>query len=130
MNATSPRSFHPLHSPRPEGGMAATQKSRSNVLAQNSGAEPRPVAVAGGGRADQALAAEGFRDWFAPAFARWLQANFRDPEMVAALFGVRYQTALNWWNGAHRASGDTVALVFLTFPQAVAWFLAEWEERA
>lgn len=66
----------------------------------------------------------------APAFARWLQANFAGPEIVATIFGVRYQTALNWWNGAHRASGDTVALVFLSYPQALAWFLSEWEDRA
>lgn len=71
-----------------------------------------------------------FRAWFAPAFARWLQSNFRDAEMVAATFGVRYQTAQNWWNGAHRPAGDTVALVFLAFPLAQAWFLAEWEGEA
>lgn len=121
MNATSPRSFHAVRSlPRGDGGTDAAQKSQSNVLAQKSWRDQPVLSVA----------AEGFRDWFAPAFARWLQSNFRNPEQVATLFGVRYQTALNWWSGAHRASGDTVALVFLAYPQAVAWFLSEWEDRA
>ena len=78
-------------------------------------------------RRQSAVAGDAFRDWFAPAFASWLQINFRDAESVAATFGVRYQTALNWWNAAHKASGDTVALVFIAFPHAVAWFLGEWE---
>lgn len=81
-------------------------------------------------QAGSVLAADGFRDWFLPTFARWLQANFRNHEHVAHDFGVRNQTALNWWNGDHRASGDTVALVFITFPAAVGWFLAEWEGRS
>jgi hypothetical protein len=74
-------------------------------------------------------ASDGFREFFLASFARWLQLNFRAPEQVAAVFGVRHQTALNWWNGRNRASGDVVGLVFLTFPAATAWFLAEWEGR-
>lgn len=76
-----------------------------------------------------ALSADDMRSWFAPAFARWLQANFANIEAVAVGFGIRYQTARNWWNAEHRASGDTVALVFLAFPEAVACFLQEWEGR-
>lgn len=124
MNATSSRAFRSLHPlPQADDGTAGTQKSWSNVLVQSSGSDASrnaPVAVEAGR----------VRDWFAPAFARWLQANFAGPEIVATIFGVRYQTALNWWNGAHRASGDTVALVFLSYPQALAWFLSEWEDRA
>lgn len=131
MNATSPRSFPSVHSlPRGDDGTAGIQKSQSNVFPQSSGAGALPGRVEGGDRLAQVIEAERFRDWFAPAFARWLQENFRNPELVATLFGVRYQTALNWWSGANRASGDTVALVFLTYPQAVAWFLSEWEDRA
>lgn len=75
----------------------------------------------------QDLGSDGFRDFFMTAFARWLQLNFRTPEQVAATFDVRHQTALNWWNARNCASGDTVGVVFLHFPAAVAWFLAEWE---
>lgn len=141
MTAAPSRPSHHLHSyPRPDVDTAGPQKSRSKVLPQSSG-PARASDLAGGQvhrraralagrRGGAALEAEGFRDWFAPAFARWLQANFRDAELVASLFGVRYQTALNWWNGAHRASGDTVALVFMAYPQAVSWFLSEWKGRA
>lgn len=140
MTAASPRSFHTDYAlPRPEIGTSPAQKSRSNVLPQSFGAEDgqrasdmvaspahqRARALAA--RVTPVCAAPDFRDWFAPAFARWLQSNFISPEVVAAEFGVRYQTALNWWNAGHRASGDTVALAFLTFPDAVAWFLHEWE---
>lgn len=132
--------------------MAGTQKSRSKVF----GPAAAPVS-AGGGYAGRALsslsasalalspahtrarllarpvppmlAAPEFRDWFAPAFAAFLHANFASPEVVAVQFGVRFQTALNWWNADHRASGDTVALAFLSFPDAVGWFLQQWEAR-
>lgn len=144
MTAASPRSFPLAHSfSRAEHGTAAAQKSRPKVLAQSSGAAragrhgPAARDLAGAAAHERArhlaalrqagIGGEGFRIWFAPAFARWLQINFRDAETVAVTFGVRYQTALNWWNAAHRASGDTVALVFMSFPHAVAWFLAEWE---
>lgn len=88
----------------------------------------------GGGRADPmavlgGIDARAFKTWFAPKFAEWLQGNFRSPEHVAYLFGVRNSTAWNWWNGDNRASGDAVALVFISFPDAAAWFLAEWGRR-
>ncbi|MEP5730312.1 MAG: hypothetical protein ABJL67_13200 [Sulfitobacter sp.] len=70
-----------------------------------------------------------FKSWFAPAFSKWLQAHFSNPEQVAAVFNVRNSTAWNWWNGDNRASGDAVARAFMIFPDAVAWFLAEWEGR-
>lgn len=143
MTAAPPRSFPSAYSlPRVEHGSGGAQKSRSKVFTQSScvvpgpqrGVSARDLAAAATHQRARHLAAlrqagiggEGFRIWFAPAFARWLQINFRDAETVAVTFGVRYQTALNWWNAAHRASGDTVALVFMSFPHAVAWFLAEW----
>ncbi|SIO36852.1 hypothetical protein SAMN05444722_1709 [Rhodovulum sp. ES.010] len=55
----------------------------------------------------------GFRAVFAARFSEFLRANYRNPEEVAVNFGVRYQTALNWWDGLNRPSGDVVALAFL-----------------
>lgn len=110
MNAASARSFVVDEGcARVDLSAGAEQKSRSNVFGQDHLADPR------------------FREWFTQTFARFLQENFRNPEAVAVSFDVRYQTAVNWWNAEHRASGDTVALVFMNFPSAVAWFLAEWE---
>lgn len=79
----------------------------------------------GPGGVDRAV----FVAWFRPVFARWLQAHFRNPEAVAAAYGVRYQTALNWWQGANTISGDLAAVTFMSFPAAVSWFLSEWEGR-
>lgn len=129
MTATSPRSFPSLSFPRPDTGMGATQKSRSNAFGQSSGPRASELAASPAHRRARALAfdAGSFRDWFKPNFARYLQMQYASPEVVAAAFGVRYQTALNWWNADNRASGDTVALLFLRCPDAVAWFMAEWE---
>lgn len=52
----------------------------------------------------------GFRARFAHYWADFLHANYRNPEAVAHSFGVTFQTACNWWNGANRPSGDVVAL--------------------
>lgn len=96
----------------PEHSTPAAPKSQTNIL-------ERP-----------GFAAEDFRQWFAPRFAAFLHDHFRSPEHVAVEFGVRHSTAHNWWHGLNRASGDTVALAFLRYPQAVAWYLAEWSEDA
>lgn len=98
------------------------QKSFANLFEAGSDRATRRRAGAG-------IDSDGFRTWFAPAFARWLQAHFSGTEQVAVAFGVRHQTAINWWHGANRASGDTVALVFISFPAAAGWFLAEWQDR-
>lgn len=71
----------------------------------------------------------GFREWFAPAFSKWLKQNFSSPEQVAQVFSVRASTAWNWWNGDNRASGDAVCRAFLTYPDAVSWFIQEWNSR-
>lgn len=70
-----------------------------------------------------------FKAWFAPAFALYLHAHFTNPEQVAAAFNVRNSTAWNWWNGDSRASGDAVARLFMTFPDAAAWFMQEWKAK-
>lgn len=79
-------------------------------------------------RAGAAIDPEAFRLWFAPNFARYLRETFVSTEQVAVAFGVRHQTAINWWHGSNRASGDSVALALISFPAAVAWFLAEWQQ--
>ena len=57
---------------------------------------------------------------FPDLFASYLRANFRNPEAVSDAFGVRFQTACNWWNATHRASGDKVALAASRDPQGFA----------
>lgn len=56
-----------------------------------------------------------FRARFAFYWSDFLRANYRNPEAVAHAFGVTFQTALNWWNGANRPSGDVVALAGRSF---------------
>jgi hypothetical protein len=56
-----------------------------------------------------------FRARFAHHWAEFLRAHYRRPEEVAVAFGVRYQTACNWWNGANRPTGDVVALAGRAF---------------
>jgi len=149
MRATSSRSFPCDSLPRPEHGTGRGQKSRSNVFdhgggggAALSGLPALAISVSALAMSPAhtrarllarpvppILSAPEFRVWFAPVFAAFLRANFASPEVVAAQFGVRFQTAVNWWNSDHRASGDTVALAFLSFPDAVTWFLQEWEAR-
>ena len=73
------------------------------------------------------------RDMAVQMLRRWLQENFRSPEHVAQVFRVRNATACNWWRGDHRMTGDAVMRVFLDFPSALAWFMAErgtWEDQA
>ena len=110
---------------RPTPITGAVPKSQSNILESHLA---HAVPLARKVRAREINASE-FRMWFAPKFAAWLGENFGSAERVAIAFGVRHSTASNWLRGDNRASGDTVALAFLRFPDAVAWFLSEWEAR-
>jgi hypothetical protein len=56
-----------------------------------------------------------FRSRFATYWSAFLRENYRNPEEVAVCFGVRFQTASNWWNAANRPSGDVVALADIEF---------------
>lgn len=51
-----------------------------------------------------------FRARFANYWSAFLRENYASTEEVAVAFGVRHQTACNWWHGANRPSGDVVAL--------------------
>lgn len=132
MTAASSRAFPSLEStPRRQAGTSGMTKSRVKVLEQSSvmaRARQRALDLADA-EGVLPLAAEDFRDWFVPAFARWLQANFESREHVARAFGVRHSTASNWWDARNCAGGDMAGIVFLTFPAAVSWFLAEWRGR-
>lgn len=50
-----------------------------------------------------------FRARFTHIWSEFIRANYRNPEEVAVYFGVRFQTACNWWNGVNRPTGDVVA---------------------
>lgn len=54
-----------------------------------------------------------FRSFFAERWAEFLRENYPNTEAVAHSFGVRHQTAINWWGGLNRPSGDVVAMAFL-----------------
>ena len=58
-----------------------------------------------------------FRARFALYWSRFLREHYRNPEHVADAFGVRYQTALNWWQAVNRPSGDVVARAFMEHPE-------------
>lgn len=87
MNAPSVPIADQVHRPQVNINMGTTQMSLSKVL--------DPLT---------------FRAKFADYWSDFLHANYRNPEAVAHAYGVRFQTALNWWNGANRPSGDVVAL--------------------
>ncbi|WP_299145998.1 hypothetical protein [uncultured Tateyamaria sp.] len=67
-----------------------------------------------------------YRVWFPPRFALALRDRFQSPEQVAAAFNVRISTAWNWWNGDHRASGDIVMRLVMSYPDLAIWFAAQW----
>jgi hypothetical protein len=48
---------------------------------------------------------------FPDIWSAFLHEHYRNPEEVAVAFGVRFQTACNWWAGTNRPTGDKVALV-------------------
>lgn len=64
-----------------------------------------------------------FRAFFAVRWSEFLRANYRSTEEVAVVFGVRHQTAVNWWNGDNRPSGDVVALAFMQHGDALSQHL-------
>ncbi len=65
-----------------------------------------------------------FRVHFATRWAAFLRDNFQTSEHIGMVFGVTARTADNWLAGTNRPSGDTIALFFMRYPDAVAWFLA------
>ena len=61
-----------------------------------------------------------FRSEFPDLWSTYLRSSFRNAETVSVTFDVTFQTACNWWNGTHRASGDKVALAALRDPEGFA----------
>ena len=63
-------------------------------------------------------------------WCRFLHAEFRNPEEVAAHFEVRFSTACNWWNATNRPSADKVLIAMVEHGAALSAALqAEIGER-
>jgi hypothetical protein len=65
----------------------------------------------------------GFRVFFKHRFAQFLHTNYRNAEEVSVVYGVRYQTALNWWQGTNAPSGDTTTLAAMMHGQSYLDFM-------
>lgn len=65
----------------------------------------------------------GFKSFFKQRFAAFLKAHYRNAEEVAVIYGVRYQTALNWWQGVNAPSGDTTTLAAMRHGKAFTDFM-------
>jgi hypothetical protein len=63
---------------------------------------------------------DAFRRNFAEVRKAFLRENYRNPEQVAVVYGVRFQSALNWWNGNNAGSGAFVAEDFRLHPESAA----------
>lgn len=69
----------------------------------------------------------GFKMFFKHRFSQFLQANYRNPEEVSVVYGVRFQTALNWWQGVNAPSGDTATIVAMRHGAAFTDFMGREE---
>ena len=59
-----------------------------------------------------------FRSDFPDLWSRFIRRQFVSRDAAAIFFGVTFQTACNWWDGApYRPSGDKVAMAALSFPE-------------
>lgn len=67
----------------------------------------------------------GFRAFFKYRFSEFLQANYDNAEQVSYIYGVRYQTALNWWQGHNAPSGDTTTLAAIFHGQDYTDFMGK-----
>jgi hypothetical protein len=63
---------------------------------------------------------DAWRRNFAEVRAKFLRENYRSPEEVAVVYGVRFQSAMNWWQGNNAASGAFVAEDFRLHPESAA----------
>jgi len=67
--------------------------------------------------------AEEFKARFAQRWAAFLRSEFQSAEHIGRVFGVTSRTADNWRTEVSKPSGDTIALFFLRYPEAVAFFM-------
>jgi hypothetical protein len=67
--------------------------------------------------------AEEFKARFARRWAAFLRSEFKSAEHIGLVFGVTSRTADNWRTETSKPSGDTIALFFLRYPEAVAFFM-------
>lgn len=64
-----------------------------------------------------------FRMDFPQRWSALVRHLFATREALAADFGVTFQTACNWWDGACRPTGDVVAAAALNWPEDFARFM-------
>lgn len=64
----------------------------------------------------QAFDPHRYRVLFPARWSAFLRAHHRSAEEVAVFYDVTFRTAMNWWEGSHRPSGDKVALAAMTNP--------------
>lgn len=57
-----------------------------------------------------------YRVVFPERWSAYLRAHHRTMEEVAVYYNVTFRTAMNWWEGSHRPSGDKVALAATSNP--------------
>jgi DNA-binding transcriptional regulator YiaG len=67
--------------------------------------------------------AEEFKARFSERWAAFLRSEFQSAEHIGRVFGVTSRTADNWRTEVSKPSGDTIALFFLRYPEAVAFFM-------
>jgi hypothetical protein len=67
--------------------------------------------------------AEEFKGRFAQRWAAFLRSEFKSAEHIGRVFGVTSRTADNWRTEVSKPSGDTIALFFLRYPEAVVFFM-------
>jgi len=67
----------------------------------------------------------GFRAFFAEHWSEFLRENYPNAEEVSVAFGVRYQTALNWWNGANKPGGEFVMMAVMRHGETFTRYMGE-----
>jgi hypothetical protein len=101
----------------------ATHNKPTQVRDGNSGNSIHPSQVNNTETVVQMSQSNRLDDWrrnFAEVRKNFLRENYRNAEEVAVVYGVRFQSALNWWNGDNAASGAFVAHDFRLHPQSAA----------
>lgn len=62
---------------------------------------------------------------FPDRWSAFLRAHHRNVEEVAVFYDVTFRCATNWWEGAHRPSGDKVAIAATTNPAGFQKYMGD-----
>ncbi|NNV30657.1 hypothetical protein GTF97_07915 [Roseobacter sp. HKCCD8767] len=57
-----------------------------------------------------------WRAEFKRYFSRFLRRNYAGPEEVSFYYNVRYQTAVNWWDGVNAPNGSATSMADAMHP--------------